>query len=86
MNYWNYIYVPYAFGSGFIAYRIKGEVVKLSFDGKDDWITIFLTPKCSTYPPKKEKEIFSNTYTVFKEKIDFITAEIINNPLSNLPS
>ncbi len=40
-------YVPYAFGGGLVAYRIKGKIVKLNFDGKDEWITIYMTPKNS---------------------------------------
>ena len=42
-------YAPYAFGSGMVAYRIKGQNVKLIYDGKDDQIEFLISVKHDKY-------------------------------------
>ncbi len=69
-------YVPCAFGGGLVAYRIKGKIVKLNFDGKDEWITIYMTPKNSKYPTANDYEISSNTFKVLIVKINFVLEKI----------
>jgi hypothetical protein len=35
-------YLPYAFGSGTKAYRMKGKNIKIHFDGKENVIEVFV--------------------------------------------
>ena len=36
-------YAPYAFGNGMIAYRIKGRVVKIIYNGRDNQIELMVS-------------------------------------------
>lgn len=58
-------YAPFSFGSGMIAYKIKGRVVKLIFDGKDNIIELWISPKHLKYPGLGLTRIFSGTPTDF---------------------
>ncbi len=42
-------YTPYSFGSGMTAYRIKGQIIKLIFDGKDDQVQLLISAKHDKY-------------------------------------
>ncbi len=54
-------YAPYSFGSGMTAYKIKGRVVKLIFDGKDNMIELWISAKHLKYPSSGLSRIFSGT-------------------------
>ncbi len=58
-------YAPYSFGSGMTAYRIKGRVVKIIFDGKDNIIELLISAKHLKYPSSGWTTIFSGTPTDF---------------------
>jgi len=51
-------YVPYAFGSGMTAYRIKGSIVKVIFDGKDNQAELLISAKHIKYPGSDLTNIF----------------------------
>ena len=52
-------YVGYAFGSGFSVFKIKGYLVRVNLDGRDDQIEISCSPKHEKYPNTKWKTIFT---------------------------
>jgi len=58
-------YMPYAFGSGFAAYRIKGRNLRIDFDGRDKGIEVSITPKHSKYPVNEWTSIFSGSVEDF---------------------
>jgi hypothetical protein len=58
-------YAPYSFGSGMTAYRIKGRVVKIIFDGKDNIIELMISVKHLKYPQSDFTTIFSGNITDF---------------------
>jgi hypothetical protein len=45
-------YVPYAFGSGFCAYKVRGKNIKLVYDGKDQQIQLLASDFHERYPPE----------------------------------
>ena len=61
-------YAPYSFGSGMTAYRIKGRVVKIIFDGKDNIIELLISAKHLKYPSSVWTTIFSGPPTDFLDK------------------
>ena len=60
-------YVPYSFGSGMMSYKIKGRLVKIIFDGKDNIIELFISAKNLKYPSSDWSIVFSGTQTDFLE-------------------
>ncbi|MGZ3951503.1 MAG: hypothetical protein ACXVBZ_08905 [Flavisolibacter sp.] len=42
-------YTPYSFGSGLATYRIKGQIVKLVYDGKDDQVGLMVSERHAHY-------------------------------------
>lgn len=52
-------YTPYSFGSGISAYRIKGRIIKVIFDGKDDMIELMISARHSNYPCSDWTTIFT---------------------------
>ena len=71
-------YHPYAFGSGLVAYRIKGKNVKLNYDGRDDLVTVYLTSKQVRYPDEPWNELFMAPPNEFlKEGITKLISEIL---------
>ena len=42
-------YAPYAFGSGMIAYRINGIMIKIIYDGKDNQVQFFRSKEAQKY-------------------------------------
>lgn len=43
-------YLPYSFGSGTLAYKIKGACVLFVYDGKEDMLEIKRSKECQKYP------------------------------------
>ena len=58
-------YSPYSFGSGTVAYRINGKLVKIIFDGRDAIIEIILSAKHDKYPNGTWTNIFTGTVEEF---------------------
>jgi hypothetical protein len=58
-------YVPYSFGSGFVAYRINGRIVKIIFDGKDNLIESKISSRHERYPAKSVNTFFSGAGSDF---------------------
>lgn len=46
----DFYYSPYSFGSGMAAYRIKGRVIKVVYDGKDNEVKLLLSKLHDKYP------------------------------------
>lgn len=42
-------YAPYAFGSGMIAYRINGILIKIIYDGKENQVQLLRTKEAMNY-------------------------------------
>jgi hypothetical protein len=42
-------YAPYSFGSGMTAYRIKGKIIKVAYDGRDDQVELLISAKHDKY-------------------------------------
>ena len=68
-------YSPYAFGSGMTAYRIKGRIIKVMYDGRDNKIEIVSSKPHDKYPNTSWTTIFTGL------PIDFIEngAEKLND-------
>ncbi len=58
-------YAPYAFGNGMIAYRIKGRVVKIIYDGKDNQIELMVSAYHVKYDRAELTTVFSGLPTDF---------------------
>jgi len=58
-------YMPYVFGSGFAAYRIKGRNLRIDFDGRDRAVEVSITPKHLKYPVNEWTSIFSGSVEDF---------------------
>lgn len=52
-----YHYEPHSFGSGLLAYRIKGRNYKFVFDGRDNILTWFVSEPHQKYYRADFKEI-----------------------------
>jgi hypothetical protein len=73
-------YATYSFGSGFNAYRIKGSIVIIQFDGRDFMISIKISSKHAKYPSNEMSLIFDGlkNESINNENMQKIS-EIINN-------
>ena len=60
-------YAPYAFGSGMTAYRIKGQIVKVIYDGKDDQVELLVSEKHAKYSETSLATIYTGLPTDFIE-------------------
>jgi hypothetical protein len=60
-------YVPYAFGSGLIAYRITGRNVKAIYDGKENQVQLLVSSNHDKYANASWTSIFTGTPTNFIE-------------------
>ena len=70
-------YMPYMFGSGIAAYRIKGKNVKLVFDRRDSSVDILISLKHIKYPDGEMTSIYYGTVeNFFTTDFDKIIAEI----------
>lgn len=61
-----YHYYRYAFGSGLVAYGIKGMNIKLIFDGRDRVIEILKTPIHVKYDTSNWMNVFEGSIDEFK--------------------
>lgn len=64
-------YAPYSFGSGLIAYRIKGQIVKVIYDGKDDQVELQVSERHAKYSDASLRTVYSGLPE------DFITNGLI---------
>lgn len=71
-----YHYEPYSFGSGLLAYRIKGQNHKFVFDGRDNELTWFVSEPHQKYYGADFKEILR------KDGLE-LTAEELKNEIQN---
>jgi len=58
-------YAPYSFGSGMTVYKIKGQLIQIIFDGKDNIIELLISVNDLKYPSSTWTKIFSGTPTDF---------------------
>ncbi len=61
-------YLPYSFGSGFAAYRIKGNIFRVSFDGRDNIVELEKSENHQKYPNCNWKSLFYAKPNEFLEK------------------
>ncbi|HEX4374225.1 MAG TPA: hypothetical protein VHZ50_13070 [Puia sp.] len=69
-------YSRYAFGSGWVVYRVKGKNLKLKFDGRDSILRILISSKHAEYPTKDESEIFEGSYAHLINNYEKINTEL----------
>jgi hypothetical protein len=60
-------YVPYAFGSGFIAFRTNGQIVKIIYDGKENQVQLLISARHDKYPNASYSTIYEGLPTDFIE-------------------
>jgi hypothetical protein len=60
-------YLPYAFGSGLVAYRKDGRSIKLIYDGKEQYLQLFHSGKERKYPSSNWKELYSGPVSELEE-------------------
>jgi len=58
-------YAPYSFGSGFTAYRIRGRIVKIIYDGRDNQVELLVSANHDKYPYTTWTTIFTGHSTDF---------------------
>ncbi len=51
-------YIPYAFGSGFVAYRISGRNIKVIYDGRENCAELLASIDYGKYPNTSWRRIF----------------------------
>lgn len=61
---------PYSFGSGFFVHRIDGRNVKVVFDGRDNIVSLYVSPKHDKYPSNNWELRFEGNTDKYKE-LDF---------------
>ena len=64
-------YSPYSFGSGFAAYRVKGQIVKVIYDAKDDQVELQVSEKHAKYSDASLTTVYTGL------PADFITNGLI---------
>ncbi len=69
-------YLPYSFGSGLLAFRVKGDIYKITYDGRFKILTVSKSVVHEIYPASKWT-IISELNSLNDETIDEILA-IIN--------
>lgn len=60
-------YVPYSFGSGMTAYKIKGKFIKVIYDGKDDHVELLISAKHDNYTNATWTPLYSGISSDFIE-------------------
>ena len=60
-------YSPYAFGSGMTVYRIKGRIIKVMYDGRDNEIELITSKPHDKYPNTSWTTIFTGLPSDFIE-------------------
>lgn len=58
-------YAPYAFGSGMVVYRVKGQIIKVVYDGRDDYIELFVSSQHDKYANASWTTIYTVNMTDF---------------------
>ncbi len=58
-------YAPYAFGSGMTAYRIKGRIFKIIYDGRDDQVQLLTSLPHDKYPNASWTTVFTEVPSDF---------------------
>jgi len=61
-------YIPYSFGSGLTAYRIRGRIVKIIYDGKDNQVELVVSANHDKYPDASWTTIFTGHPADFIDK------------------
>jgi len=54
-------YTPYAFGSGFCAYRLQGRNLLLIYNGKDDFVELLASKPHEPYPSKSWTKLYEGS-------------------------
>src|SRR6476659_5933428 len=52
-------YMPYSFGTGIIAYRIKGRLIRIIYNGRDNEIEVYSSKPHEKYPNASWAIIFT---------------------------
>ena len=60
-------YLPYSFGSGMIAYRIKGRIIKIIFDGRENEVQLIGSKPHDKYPNCSWTTVFTGLPSEFIE-------------------
>ena len=60
-------FTPYSFGSGMTAYRIKGQIIKVIYDGKDNQVELLISAKHDKYSNASLTTIYTGVPTDFIE-------------------
>ncbi len=60
-------FAPYSFGSGMTAYRIKGQIIKVIYDGKENQVELLVSAKHDKYSNASWTTIYSGVSTDFIE-------------------
>lgn len=58
-------YAPYSFGSGLTAYRIRGRIVKIIYDGRANKVELLVSANHEKYPHTSWTTIFTGHPTDF---------------------
>ena len=80
-----YHYVPHSFGSGILAYRIKGLIHKFIYDGREDQLTWLVSMKHEKYYEAKLKELkqikgLSVDEEILKKELNILTKRMGGEP------
>jgi hypothetical protein len=69
-------YVPYSFGSGLVAYKTKGKIVKIVYDGKVNQLQLLISTGKDKYPNASYTTIYEGLPTDFFESgvVNFTTS------------
>jgi hypothetical protein len=59
-------YKDYLFGSGFYAFRVRGKIFKLNFDGKEFYLILEISKEHDKYPARS----YDQLYAGIREKLD----------------
>lgn len=60
-------FTPYSFGSGMTAYRIKGQIIKVIYDGKENQVELLISAKHDKYSNASWTTIYTGTPSDFIE-------------------
>ncbi|MEO6849333.1 MAG: hypothetical protein ABI203_10965 [Mucilaginibacter sp.] len=61
-------YLPYAFGNGLLAYRIKGYIFRFTHDGRDNLLTCERSNSHEKYPHCNWTILFENSGLALDQK------------------
>ena len=70
-------YKDYFFGSGFYAFRVRGKIIKLNFDGREFYLTLEISKEHDDYPARSYDQIFAGTVEKLDDAdIDFLIGKL----------